>query len=63
MLETGKAVKCSVWGEGCPGVDQGDAAAAWLEKFLGRAGVRLVRFPDGKRRPTDPKVQTCSSPL
>jgi hypothetical protein len=31
-----------VWGELCPGVDQGDAVADWLEKALNRPGVRLV---------------------
>ena len=58
-----------VWEDKCPGVDQGDAAAAWLSKFMGREAaeasgaenggdlseLRLVWFPPAGRRPADPK--------
>ena len=65
----GDARTVHVWEDQCPGVDQGEAAAAWLSKFMGReaaeaagaeagtelAKLRLVCFPPGARRPADPK--------
>jgi uncharacterized protein len=43
-----------VWDDKCIGVDQGDAAAAWLTEALGEAGLRLLRMDESYNRPTDP---------
>jgi uncharacterized protein YcbX len=43
-----------VWGHQGDGVDQGDEAAAWLSRFLGR-GVRLVRTPPDHARRVNPE--------
>lgn len=58
-----------VWDDTCPGIDQGDAAAAWLSKYMGSeaaeaAGsnpggilskLRLVWYPSDAKRPADSK--------
>jgi uncharacterized protein YcbX len=43
-----------VWRHRGPGVDQGDAAAAWFEAAIGRA-CRLVRVPDDHARRVSPE--------
>ncbi len=43
-----------VWRHRGPGVDQGDAAAAWFESALGRP-CRLVRVPDDHARRVNPE--------
>lgn len=43
-----------VWRDACRGIDAGEAAATWFSDFLGRP-VRLVRFDESQRRPTDPQ--------
>ncbi|KAG6618606.1 mosc domain protein [Phytophthora cinnamomi] len=47
----------SVWKDKVEAVDQGDAAAEWLDTFLGeeKRGFRLVRTRDGFTRHTKPK--------
>jgi uncharacterized protein YcbX len=45
----GPRLRVTVWGDSCDGIDQGEAAAAWIGSLLGRA-ARLVRFdPDAVR--------------
>ena len=43
-----------VWRDSCQAIDAGDVAAAWCSAFLERP-VRLVRFDESRRRPTDPE--------
>lgn len=43
----------TVWSDTVLATDEGDAAASWFGEHLGR-DVRLVRFDDSRRRPTDP---------
>lgn len=42
-----------VWSDLVPAVDQGDAAASWLQNFLGQEDLRLVRIADSAHRSTD----------
>lgn len=39
----------TIWGDACPGLDEGDPAAAWLQQVLARE-CRLVRFDPEHRR-------------
>lgn len=48
----GEAREVTVWRDRCPAFDQGEAAAAWLSDFAGRA-LRLVRFDPAHRRASD----------
>lgn len=43
----------TVWGDTLLATDEGDAAASWFGDFLG-SNVRLVRYDESRRRPTDP---------
>ena len=43
----------TVWGDTLLAIDEGDAAASWFGEHLGR-DVRLVRYDESRRRPTDP---------
>lgn len=43
----------TVWNDRCAAVDQGDEAAAWLERVLG-CPARLVRMAEEFIRPVDP---------
>ena len=43
-----------IWKDSCEGLDQGDAAAAWVSTVLGEA-VRVVRLPATPGRRVDPK--------
>lgn len=47
----------SIWKDKVEAVDQGDAAAEWLDSFLGeeKRSFRLVRLSDGFTRHTKPK--------
>ena len=45
--------KVRVWNEFLQAVDQGDDAASWFERYLGKQGVRFVRFPEGFSRQVD----------
>lgn len=45
----GTAVEVTCWGSRCAAFDAGDAAAAWLERVLGRP-LRLVRFDARRKR-------------
>lgn len=45
--------RVTIWEDTVPAVDQGDAAAEWLQTFLGKEGVRLVRKLWYARRPVD----------
>lgn len=47
-------VAVEIWKDRCPGLDEGDAAARWLEAALGRA-CRLVRFDPDHRRLSSPR--------
>lgn len=44
----------TIFRDQCEGLDEGEEAAAWLSKVLGRQGLRLVRFPDDRRRDVEP---------
>jgi uncharacterized protein len=46
----------SVWGDTCEGIDMGDGAAAFINKFLGTSDLRLMRMPDSYQRKTDRSV-------
>lgn len=47
------AAEVTVWGDTLLAIDEGDAAASWFGDHLGR-NVRLVRYDESRRRPTDP---------
>jgi uncharacterized protein len=47
------AAEVTVWGDTLLATDEGDAAASWFGEHLGR-DVRLVRYDESRRRPTDP---------
>ncbi|GMF18965.1 unnamed protein product [Phytophthora fragariaefolia] len=59
VLQTGegKLRVVSIWKDKVEAVDQGDAAAEWLDMFMGeeKRGFRLVRARDGFTRHTKPK--------
>jgi uncharacterized protein len=42
-----------VWNDSCSAVDQGDAAAEWLRKYLGKDTLRLVRMNQDGIRPVN----------
>lgn len=44
-----------IWDDSVPGVDQGDAAAAWFQAVLGKPGIRLMLIADSAHRATDTK--------
>ena len=48
-------ITVTVWGEPCGAIDTGNEAALWFSEFLGKSGLRLVRFCDSFIRPSDPK--------
>lgn len=50
-----------VWEDRVDAVDQGDAAAAWLQKALGMDGARLVRMADEGIRPCSRKYAPRNS--
>ncbi len=43
-----------VWNDRCAGLDQGDAAAAWVSELLGEP-VRVMRSPSAPARRADPR--------
>jgi uncharacterized protein YcbX len=48
----------TIFRDRCEALDEGDAAAAWLDTVLRGshgAGLRLVRFPDDRRREVEPE--------
>ncbi|KUF90639.1 Mitochondrial amidoxime-reducing component 1 [Phytophthora nicotianae] len=47
----------SIWKDKVEAIDQGDAAAKWLDEFMGedKCRLRLTRVRDGYIRPTKPK--------
>jgi uncharacterized protein len=47
------STEVTVWGDTLLATDEGDAAASWFGEHLGR-DVRLVRYDESRRRPTDP---------
>lgn len=49
----GSRMEVEVWGDRCIGIDEGDGAAGWFTRHLGRP-VRLVRFDPARPRPSDP---------
>jgi uncharacterized protein len=50
----GQSVDVQVWKDPCQGVDQGEAAGAWVSAVLGEA-VRVVRAPDNPKRVANPE--------
>ncbi|ETV70878.1 hypothetical protein, variant 1 [Aphanomyces astaci] len=55
VLTRGVQRSVRVWKDRLDAIDQGDAAAAWLAKFLGNPTFRLVRLKDAFKRPCDPE--------
>ncbi|KAF0734372.1 hypothetical protein AaE_009154, partial [Aphanomyces astaci] len=55
VLTRGVQRSVRVWKDRLDAIDQGDAAAAWLAKFLGNPTFRLVRLKDTFKRPCDPE--------
>ncbi|RHZ35108.1 hypothetical protein DYB31_002182 [Aphanomyces astaci] len=55
VLTRGVQRSVRVWKDRLDAIDQGDAAAAWLAKFLGNTTFRLVRLKDTFKRPCDPE--------
>lgn len=49
----GAAMQVQVWKDHCASIDAGDAAASWLERYLGQPH-RLVRFDPAFKRQADP---------
>jgi uncharacterized protein YcbX len=49
LHEHGHSIQVVIWNDQCPGLDEGDAAARWLQAVLGRE-CRLVRFDPQHRR-------------
>jgi uncharacterized protein YcbX len=47
------SIEVTVWRDRVQAFDEGHEAASWLGEHL-RRDVRLVRFDDARRRPTDP---------
>lgn len=47
--QRGRSIPVQVWKDDCPGLDEGDAAAEWLQAVLARE-CRLVRFDPDHRR-------------
>jgi uncharacterized protein len=52
--QDGAAMQVQVWKDHCASIDAGDAAATWLERYLGQPH-RLVRFDPAFRRRADPE--------
>lgn len=44
-----------IWSDKVPGVDQGDQAARWIQRFLGKEGLRLLRVAASAHRAVDAK--------
>lgn len=44
----------TIFRDQCEALDEGEKAAAWLSTVLDRQGLRLVRFPDDRRRDVEP---------
>jgi uncharacterized protein YcbX len=53
-LRPGPRRRVRVWRHECEALDEGGAAAEWLQAFLGQP-VRLVRFDPGHRRLSNPE--------
>lgn len=45
----------TIFRDRCEALDEGEEAATWLSSVLGRQGLRLVRFPDDRRRAVEPE--------
>lgn len=54
LAASGAVREVVVWRDRCRARDEGDAAARWLQDFLGRA-ARLVRFDPAQPRFSDPQ--------
>jgi len=52
--QDGPRREVDVWGDRCVGIDEGEAAASWFSRVLGRP-LRLVRFDPSTPRPSDPQ--------
>ncbi|KAG6558290.1 hypothetical protein Mapa_000040 [Marchantia paleacea] len=49
-------IEVAVWGWTGKGFDEGDTPSQWFSKYLGKPGLRLVRFDNANElRETDPK--------
>lgn len=48
-------IEVTVWGDICHAYDMGEQYSSWFCKYLDSANIRLVRYAEDFRRPTDPK--------
>lgn len=46
-------IQVGIWKDTCRAIDEGDEIAEWLQKFLDRSHIRLVRMPEDHDRKTD----------
>ena len=44
----------TIFRDRCEALDEGEMAATWLSTVLGQQGLRLVRFPEDRRRDVEP---------
>ncbi|MBK7315211.1 MOSC domain-containing protein [Candidatus Aalborgicola defluviihabitans] len=51
--EAATVLPVQLWAHNMPALDVGAQAAAWFSRFLGQAGLRLVRFDPTHRRASD----------
>lgn len=54
-IRTSQPRLMNIWDDKVLGVDQGDAAAAWLQTFVRKEGLRLVRVHEEAHRPVSAK--------
>ncbi|HJS91206.1 MAG TPA: MOSC N-terminal beta barrel domain-containing protein [Steroidobacteraceae bacterium] len=54
LAPRGPAQPVRIWKDACEGLDQGDAAAAWVSRVLAEP-VRIVRVPPAPRRRANPE--------
>eukprot|EP00741_Cyanophora_paradoxa_P004425 tig00000802_g4295.t1 len=62
VVERGPTTSVRVWKDLCEAVDQGDAAARWIQSFLKVPGLRLVRMAEGHVRPVDKERKHLAAP-
>ncbi len=63
LAADGETRNVRIWNDRCAGLDQGDAAAAWVSELIGEA-VRVMRSPASPARHADPRYAgSASAPL
>jgi uncharacterized protein YcbX len=59
IVSSGEELLVKVWGDECSGLDQGDEAAQWLERFLAEDHLRLLHMPLSFQRSLNPKYASA----